>query len=120
MKQLAGVILCFNAIRHDYCYLEAIASLLSACDHVFIVDPGSTDGTTDTLLSLNGPITVIQTNNWNEFHGKEKLAALQNIGSFTLSVNVFSVSIGSAPRLCQSDNIGRTWLPVVGAAQVVP
>jgi len=81
MKQLAGIILCYNAIRHDYCYLEAIASLLSACDHVFIVDPGSTDGTTDTLLSLNGPITVIQTNNWNEFHGKEKLAALQNIGS---------------------------------------
>lgn len=82
-KKLAGVIFVHNAISQDYCYKQAIQSLLSFCDHVFILDAGSTDGTMQKIKEYvpRETITVILTTNdtWEAQKGKEKLSYFTNM-----------------------------------------
>lgn len=52
MKQLAGTMFVRNGIQYDYCFMEAIESLLNFCDAVYVVDAGSDDGTTELLSSI--------------------------------------------------------------------
>jgi len=52
MKSLAGTIFSYNAITHDYCFMEAIQNLKDFCDHVIIADAGSRDGTIESIQSL--------------------------------------------------------------------
>lgn len=43
--KIAGTTFIRNGETYDYCYLETIQCLLEFCDHVFVVDAGSGDGT---------------------------------------------------------------------------
>ena len=45
MHGLTGIIPVRNAINLDYCYVEAVTSLLPVCNEVIICDSDSTDGT---------------------------------------------------------------------------
>ena len=79
-KKLAGTLFVCNGIKYDYCFMEAIQCLLDFCDHVFVCDAGSTDGTKDMLLSINSPkITLIFRNDWDDYVGQEKLNFFTNI-----------------------------------------
>ena len=52
MNNLAGTIYSYNAVTHDYCFMEAIQNLKDFCDHVIVVDAGSTDSTVDCIKNL--------------------------------------------------------------------
>lgn len=80
---LGGFLFVKDAIRFDYCFQEAIMSMLECCDKVVVVDAGSSDGTkelleewetrTEKLTVISYPIQV-----WDNLHGKTKLAYFQN------------------------------------------
>lgn len=83
-KKLAGVQFVRNAIEQDYCVVESILSMLGVCDHVYIVDAGSTDGTQEIIESINTDrLTMIATEDdeWdNQYHlGPLKLSFFANI-----------------------------------------
>lgn len=62
----------------DYCYREALQSLIDVCDEVVVVDGHSTDGTRDALSSM--PIKVIDAE-WTPIPGTtgKWLADLYNL-----------------------------------------
>lgn len=82
IKDLAGISFIYNGISMDYCFIESIDSLLEFCDHVYVVECNSTDGTRQeifTKYSNNEMVTII-TEEWELHHGKEKLAYFGNVG----------------------------------------
>lgn len=80
-KRLAGTLFVRNAIEFDYCVEAAINSLKSFCDHLFIVDAGSNDGTYDLILSMQDEkMTIIHCIGlWETIQGREKLSYFTNI-----------------------------------------
>lgn len=80
-KKLAGTLFIRNGIQFDYCYLESIKCLQEFCDHLFVVDAGSDDGTYESILNIQDEkMTVIHcVNQWDEINGKEKLSHFTNI-----------------------------------------
>ena len=84
-KTLAGILFVHNGISRDYTTKESIESLLEFCDHVFLLDAGSTDGTRDILSAFKkfkpDKVTAIYLSNedWHSKHGKEKLSYFTNI-----------------------------------------
>lgn len=82
MRKLGGVQFVRNAITQDYCLKESLSSLLAVCDHVYIVDAGSTDGTQDIIESMaTERLTMITTEDdaWDSIEGPIKLAYFANI-----------------------------------------
>lgn len=62
--KLAGTTMVYNGETYDYCYIEAIRSLLEFCDHVFVVNAGSTDSTAERLeqeFGNNSKVDIIHT-----------------------------------------------------------
>lgn len=58
---LAGTTFVRNGDTYDYCYLETIKCLSEFCDHVFVVDAGSDDGTCEKIEALvSDRITLIK------------------------------------------------------------
>ena len=87
---LGGTIFVRNAIEFDYCVLEAIRCLQELCDEVVVVDAGSDDGTTELLNEIKDDKTIILTlskEDWDNQHGKEKLAYFTNIAIGCLSTD---------------------------------
>jgi len=84
-KELAGVTFIRNAIEFDYHIIETIKSLLECCDHVFVVDAGSDDGTSELLSKFweeaNAPLDLIhlRPEDWFAQQGREKLSYFTNI-----------------------------------------
>lgn len=81
-KKLAGCSFIRNGVKFDYCFIEAIKSLQQCCDHVFVVDAGSDDGTVDELKKMEDEKTSIiylTKSDWDNQHGKEKLSYFSNI-----------------------------------------
>lgn len=83
-KKLAGTLFVRNGKQFDYCYTESIKCLLEFCDHTFVVDAGSDDGTDEDILSIsegNDKITFIRLPpaEWHSQHGKEKLNYFTNV-----------------------------------------
>ncbi len=77
-KTLGGTMFVRNGYKYDYCFVEAIESLLGICDKVVVVDAGSSDGTAEMLrmmLSQHPKLHVYQLDSysWNSMPGKEKL-----------------------------------------------
>ncbi len=84
MKKLAGTLFVYNGNSQDYCYLESIRSLLQLCEHTFVVDAGSNDGTVDVIwdsFGTNKEFTFIKLDSaeWDKQKGKEKLNYFTNI-----------------------------------------
>lgn len=82
--KLAGTTFIRNGIEFDYHFEETIQCLLEFCDHVFVVDAGSDDGTTIVLresYKINERITLIELKKeeWFAQTGKEKLSYFTNI-----------------------------------------
>ncbi|HEY8658012.1 MAG TPA: hypothetical protein VIM07_00765 [Chitinophagaceae bacterium] len=81
-KTLAGCTFIRNGIEFDYCFIETIKSIQKCCDHVFIVDAGSDDGTVCELKKMqDNKTTIIYLSklDWDNQHGKEKLSYFSNI-----------------------------------------
>lgn len=75
---LGGTMFVRDGLRFDYCFVEAIKSLLDFCDKVVVVDAGSTDGTIPVLGELqsqNEKLRVFLSDGyeWDKMPGKEKL-----------------------------------------------
>lgn len=49
---LSGYVMVRNGLALDYCFTEAIESLLPICDEVMVCDSDSNDGTSDALVKL--------------------------------------------------------------------
>lgn len=82
VNTLAGCTFIRNGIEFDYSFVEAIKCLQEFCDHVFVVDAGSDDGTVDELKKLENETTTIiylTKQEWLAQHGKEKLSYFSNI-----------------------------------------
>lgn len=84
MKQLAGTLFVHDAIRFDYHVKESVQCLLGLCDHVYVVDAGSTDGTVEELIEMakeNKKLTVLFMTKeaWSAQVGREKLNYFSNI-----------------------------------------
>jgi hypothetical protein len=81
-KRLAGTLFIYNGESQDYCYLESIRCLQEFCDHVFVVDAGSLDGTVSELNKIKDDNTTIVTlfhSEWLKQYGKKKLNYFTNI-----------------------------------------
>lgn len=79
-KKLAGTLFTYNCIKHDYCYKEAIQSILECTDYVIVCDAGSDDGTKEELENMqHEKLKVIFRNDWHEHHGREKLNYFTNV-----------------------------------------
>mgnify|MGYP001603979095 CR=1 FL=1 len=81
-KKLAGVTFVYNGIEHDYNYNETIQSLIECCDHVYVVECGSTDGTRMDIVERDvetEKVTIIF-EDWTTQSGREKLSYFTNIG----------------------------------------
>lgn len=79
MKTLGGTLFCYNAVKHDYCVVEAIQCLKEFCDKVVVVDAGSNDGTLDLIMPLaNDHCKIVVVDEWDQQHGREKLNYFTN------------------------------------------
>ena len=81
MKHLAGTLIVKDGILYDYNFKESILNLLEFCDHVFVADGGSKDGTIDVLEEMydkydNLTVSYYRKEDWDAIHGKQKLVWL--------------------------------------------
>ena len=81
MKHLAGLIVTHQCEEFDYCYREAIQSLIDTCDEVIVVDGKSTDGTRDVLATYERINVKVIDADWNPVPGTRGawLADLYNL-----------------------------------------
>lgn len=87
-KKLGGSIFVRNAIRYDYCILEAISSLEALCDEVAVLDCYSDDGTTDMVADHcrgMSKVHFMTNGNWDCADDYKKLAKLANAVAGKLS-----------------------------------
>lgn len=80
---LGGHIFAHDALRLDYCLLEAIASLLPVCDEVIFMDCASTDGTleaVDAAFPSEPKLKIVATSDWDNLNGLhgQRLRTLAN------------------------------------------
>jgi len=84
MKTLGGSLFVYNGNKFDYCYKEAIDSLLALCDKVSIVDAGSDDGTAQDIEKHIEPhgdkvvYTRFTNEQWHAQEGCQKLCYFTN------------------------------------------
>lgn len=78
-KKLAGTLFVFNGNKYDYCYKEAIKSLLECCDKVFVL-AGGDDNTFEDVYAMNEnmDLTRLTQKMWYGQQGQEKLSYFQN------------------------------------------
>lgn len=79
MPSIGGTIIVRNAIKQDYCIVEAIDSLSPAVDEVLVGDCGSDDGTAEMLLgSLKrwSNVKLVCGIDWECINGRERLSKI--------------------------------------------
>lgn len=64
MKTIGGTLPVHNCLSLDYCFTEALRSLLGFCDEVIVSDAGSTDGTRDVLDQMAKSDSRIKVIDW--------------------------------------------------------
>ncbi len=87
---LGGTLFAYNAIKHDYCLSEAVASLKACCDEVILLDAGSDDGTKELMQSFadkKTKVVCLPNSAWHSQHGREKLAYFTNVAIGFLSTD---------------------------------
>jgi len=75
-NSLGGHLFLYNAIQYDYCFIEAIESLLPICDQVIVVDCGSDDGTAGVLFKKyeqHKKVDLFMGRKWDIGNGYERL-----------------------------------------------
>jgi glycosyltransferase involved in cell wall biosynthesis len=84
LPTLGGTLITRDCIRLDYCFEEAIRSLLPVVDEMIVLDCGSTDGTLERLREIeaegNG-LVVFQDGPWGIAPDYHRLSVLYNIAS---------------------------------------
>jgi len=82
-QRLAGISLIREGFSLDYCFKQAILSLVGVCDHTFVVVIPTKDGTIEAVrvLAAQLPITIIEQTEaeWDAQKGKEKLSYFTNL-----------------------------------------
>jgi|GEM_PF-1630390 len=81
MPGLGGSIFTHNVDTFDYCFREAIGSLIDLCDEVVILDAESTDGTLEALRQIaaaSAKVRLIEGARWDCAPKHERLAVLAN------------------------------------------
>ena len=84
---LGGTLIVRDAIKYDYCVLEAVRSLAPICSQFVILDCGSTDGTLDQLQTLSGEfpqVEIHQGGDWECLPDYYRLSELTNRASALL------------------------------------
>jgi glycosyltransferase involved in cell wall biosynthesis len=80
LDQLTGILLTYQCVEQDYCFVPALESLIGFCDKVIVMDCGSTDGTKEKLLEYQGRFCrVITEQPWEVAHDHTRLAILSNM-----------------------------------------
>lgn len=77
---IGGTMFLHNAIELDFCFREALASLLALCGEVVCLDCESTDGTSEVLaqLAVENPKLRVEKAEWKPSPGGTWLAGLAN------------------------------------------
>lgn len=80
VKGLGGTMIVHDGERLDYCWREALASLLAYCEQVVVVDGESTDGTREALriIALSEPRLSVLSRPWVPSPLGRWLSALTN------------------------------------------
>lgn len=112
-KTLGGAVFIRDNNTYDYHILETLDCLLDMCDEVVVLDAGSTDGTVIAIMEHlvkknvgfninkhedglwnvtsegNNRVSIccMREKDWNEQHGKEKLAYFQNWALYFLKTD---------------------------------
>lgn len=92
-KTLGGSLFVRNAIKFDYCVIEALESIYDLCDEISVLECGSDDGTQDLLQTWvdskrNGPhkkITIELNHAWEVGRDYDRLAILADIARSKLT-----------------------------------
>lgn len=89
MKTLGGFIFFKDAEKFDYCYQQAVESLLYICDKVSIVIFTPTDDWLPGGILMDERLEVqsLPTRMWEKMKGKTKLANFQNIAAMMLDTD---------------------------------
>ena len=88
-KTLGGFIFFKDAEKFDYCYRQAVESLLSVCDKVSLVAFAPTDDWLPADIFLDKRLYVYSLPNhmWDAMKGKTKLSNFQNIAAMCLDTD---------------------------------
>ena len=105
MKLLAGTMFVRNGIQYDYCFMEAICSLLLVCDAVYVVDAGSNDGTLEMLKCIDHPKFNLIERPEREWHsqrgrGRSKLCYFTDIAIEAAERDGYEYNL-----YCQADEV---------------
>lgn len=78
--KIGGTLFTHNCIEYDYCFREALESLLPVCDEVVVVDAQSDDGTFEALIEMEKKHEKLRVHSrlWNPSRGGAWLADLTN------------------------------------------
>lgn len=88
-KTLGGFIFFKDAEKYDYCYQQAVESLLAVCDKVSLVHFAPTEDWLPPDLLVDERLSVCSLSNrmWEKMKGKTKLANFQNIAAMLLDTD---------------------------------
>lgn len=81
LRLLTGTLTTHDVLRYDYCFREAIASLVPVCDEVVVLDAGSTDGTLQALRQIAAAeprVRVVEGQDWECAPDYRRLDVLAN------------------------------------------
>jgi hypothetical protein len=88
-KSLGGFIFFKDAEKYDYCYQQAVESLLAVCDKVSLVHFAATEDwlPTDILADERLSVCALPNRVWEKMKGKTKLSNIQNIAAMFLDTD---------------------------------
>lgn len=82
MNSLCGISMVRNGQKYDYCFKEAVLSLIDVCDYVIVVFVESDDNTLEALKTIDAPnfkIIELPASEWDVIDGRERLSYITNI-----------------------------------------
>jgi hypothetical protein len=88
-KTLGGIIFFKDAEKYDYCYQQAVESLLEVCDKVSIVSFSPTNDwiPADVLVDSRLEVCCLPARMWDKMKGKTKISNFQNIAAMLLDTD---------------------------------
>lgn len=89
MATLGGIIFFKDAEKYDYCYQQAVESLLAVCDKVSIISFFPTNDwiPADILSDSRLEVCCLPDQMWHKMKGKTKLSNFQNMAAMMLDTD---------------------------------